>query len=230
MPLEQADLDKIAEMIKASNESLDVGAQIVAGFKGLNVAGAIKAAVEGEFGERDTAAEEAAAKAKKEKEEAGGGEQQQADPRVAAQIDKLTRKLAESERKTIDAETARKNEALVAAGRSALSKAGVQANRLDHAMAFIHNAEGRLRTDGDGHPVVHFRRKAPTGDHYDDEVGLTDGIAEWLKTDDGKAFLPAIEGGGTGGGAGKKKGGGSSQTVTTETQLGGMLLGQLFRN
>ena len=226
MPLEQADLDKIAEMIKTNNESLDVGAQIAAGFKGLNVAGAIKAAVEGEFGERDTAAEEAAAKAKKEKEEAGDGAQN-IDPRVAKELADMRTKLATERKRSDDAEAARKTQALVAAGRSALGKAGVQSNRIEHAMALIHSAEGRLRTDSDGHPVVYFRRTGPAGD-FDDEVGLTAGITEWLKTDDGKAFLPAVAGGGTGGGAGKKKGGGSNQAVTTQDQLAGSLLNGIF--
>lgn len=226
MPLEQADLDKIAEMIKTNNEGLDIGAQIVAGFKGLNVAGAIKAAVEGEFGERDTAAEAAAEKARKEKEEAGGGAKSM-DPRVAKELADMKTKLANANRRSEEAETARKNESLVVAGRSALAKAGVQPNRIDHAMALLHNAQGRLRTDTDGHPVVHFRRTGPNGD-FDDEVGLTPGIEEWVKTDDGKAFLPAIEGGGTGGGAGQKKGGGSNQATTTHDQLAGALMGGIL--
>lgn len=227
MALSDEDKAEVGDAIKEALGKLDVKGLVAAGFKGLNVAGAIKAAVEGEFGERDTAAEEAAAKVKKEKEEAGGSGEQTMDPRVAKELADMKTKLANANRRSDDAETARKNEALVAAGRSALAKAGVQANRIDHAMALLHNAQGRLRTDTDGHPVVFFRRTGPTGD-FDDLVGLTAGITEWVKTDDGKAFLPAIEGGGTGGGAGKKQGADGSQNATTQDQLAGQLLGGIF--
>lgn len=226
MALSDEDKAEVGEAIKTALGELDVKGLVAAGFKGLNVAGAIKAAVEGEFGERDTAAEEAAAKAKKEKEEAGEGAKSM-DPRVAKELADMRTKLANANLRSEEAETARKNEALVVAGRSALAKAGVQANRIDHAMALLHNAQERLRTDSDGHPVVYFRRTGPTGD-FDDLVGLTAGIAEWVKTDDGKAFLPAIEGGGTGGGAGKKKGADGSQNATTQDQLAGTLLDGIF--
>lgn len=228
MALEQADLDKIAEMIKTNNEGLDIGAQVAAGLKGLNLAASIETAVttrlDAAAAEAKTAAD-AAAKAKKEAEANG---EQKIDPRTAARLADMETKLASANQRSKEAETARKNEALVVAGRSALAKAGVQPNRIDHAMALLHSAQGRLRTDTDGHPVVYFRRTGGPTNDYDEEVGLTAGIEEWVKTDDGKAFLPAIEGGGTGGGAGKKQGAGGSQNATTHDELAGALMHGIF--
>ena len=60
-----------------------------------------------------------------------------------------------------------------------IGKAGIPAERIRHALAVLHNAEGRIRYDDKGNPGMHFQR-----DGYEEVVPLDKGVAEWAKSDE----------------------------------------------
>ena len=81
----------------------------------------------------------------------------------------------------------------------ALQAAGVPLNRVPQASAYLHtlnNTKGTafLGFDDNGQPQWNGVHAAG----YDDVVGLKEGIAGFMKTDDGKTFLPAVAASGTG--------------------------------
>ena len=65
----------------------------------------------------------------------------------------------------------------------ALVSGGVEAPRARHAVGLLVDAEKRVRWSEEDDKLV-FQR----GEH--DEVDLAVGIKDWLKTDDGKFYLP----------------------------------------
>lgn len=81
----------------------------------------------------------------------------------------------------------------------ALQAAGVPLNRVPQAAAYVrtlNNTKGAafLGFDDNGQPQWNGVHAAG----YDDVVGLKEGIAGFMKTDDGKTFLPAVAASGTG--------------------------------
>ena len=77
--------------------------------------------------------------------------------------------------------------------------AGVPLDRVPHASAYLrtlNNTKGAafLGFDDNGQPQWNGVHAAG----YDDVVGLKEGIAGFMKTDDGKTFLPAVAASGTG--------------------------------
>ena len=81
----------------------------------------------------------------------------------------------------------------------ALQAAGVPLDRVPHASAYLrtlNNTKGAafLGFDDNGQPQWNGVHAAG----YDDVVGLKEGIAGFMKTDDGKTFLPAVAASGTG--------------------------------
>jgi hypothetical protein len=118
------------------------------------------------------------------------------DPKLTAQIAALQKQVADETTKREAAEQKSREERVLNSARSALTKAGVPPERVKAAIAVLHNAEGRLRLAEDGKPGLHFQR---TG--YDEVVEIEKGLDEWLKTDDGKVFLPPRGVEGTGDGA-----------------------------
>lgn len=114
-------------------------------------------------------------------------------------------------KKQLDAEKAarekaegdRKAEQLRSAAGAALASAGVE--RTSHALALLDASEGRLAFTDDGRPGLKFRRNG-----YEEVVPLDKGVSEWLRTDDGKAFLPASGAQGTGTGTAARHGAGQA--------------------
>jgi hypothetical protein len=78
--------------------------------------------------------------------------------------------------------------------RDALTKAGVRPALMQAALA-LHREGGKLVVK-DGQVLVKVQR---TG--YEDEIAIDEAIGEWVKTDEGKQFLPAADVGGTGDGS-----------------------------
>lgn len=211
MALDDADKKFIGELLANALKGEDLGALI---------GGAVKREIAGlKLDEKFKAVDEkvtAAAKAKEEEPPAGGkggkGDDKagkgDTDPRIAAQIAKLEKDLEEQKSARLRAEEKEKSAKLEGSARDALIKAGVPAERVGHAMAFIHNAQNRVRFDDKGAVGLHFQREG-----YEEIVPIEKGVAEWLKTTDGKAFLPPSGAQGTGTGAGARSGGPSSGSV-----------------
>jgi hypothetical protein len=66
----------------------------------------------------------------------------------------------------------------------ALVKHGVDATRVRHAVGILIDSEKRVRFDDDGESVVF---KDPTDNQ---DVDLLTGVRSWVKSDDGKFYLP----------------------------------------
>lgn len=99
------------------------------------------------------------------------------------QISVLT-KQAEDARSERDAERARSRDAqLRQRVTEALSSVGIEGVRARHALGLLVDAERRVRWAEGGDDIV-FR----TDTH--DDLDLSAGIREWLKTDDAKLYLP----------------------------------------
>lgn len=142
---------------------------------------------------------------------AGGQNQQtQADPEVAKlreQIEKLT-KDNERERKEKAEQAARiDQEQRERSITDALRSKGVRNELVDAAAALLLVKRNVLKRNDSGELVYVVKRK-----DYEDELPVADGVEEFLKTDEGKAYLPPRDVGGTGEKGGHKvstgKGGG----------------------
>jgi len=77
---------------------------------------------------------------------------------------------------------------------SALANAGIEGSRARAAMSLLYTEDKRVTRNDDG-DIVFLVPKAG----YVDQVTLDEGITDWLKTEDGKAFLPPRGAGGSGG-------------------------------
>lgn len=106
--------------------------------------------------------------------------------KAQARIDELERKNQEAERRAQETEQKR----LASEERNALQKAlrdaGVDEARLRGAVALLYGEDKVIARDEDGNIVFKVAR---TG--YVDEVPLDEGVTEWLRSDEGKAHLPA---------------------------------------
>lgn len=118
----------------------------------------------------------------------------------AEELKKANARIAELERKNKEAEEhaqATERKRLSSEERTALtealSQAGVDKNRIRAAVALLYNEDRRVKRDDEGN-IVFLVPKAG----YTDEVKLEDGIPDWLKTEEGKAFLPATGAAGSG--------------------------------
>lgn len=79
-----------------------------------------------------------------------------------------------------------------------LRTSGLPDTMIKAAVALLHGEEKRIGRTDDGRIV--FRTEKGTGAaRYTDEQDMAVGVAEWLKTDDGKSFVPARPAQGAGG-------------------------------
>jgi hypothetical protein len=136
--------------------------------------------------EKDAAEKRAAAEEEERKKKEGTSD------KTAPEIVAL-RKQAEASQKELDAlkkdAAAAKAKALDSEERSllteTLSAGGVKDARVKHAVSYL-RGEGLVRRDDDGELVFVQRGKGGK----EEEIDLGDGLAEWLKTEDGMHFLP----------------------------------------
>lgn len=150
------------------------------------------------------AAEKLAAAEKERKDAAGAGGGDKNAPEIVA-----LRKQAEAAQKELEAlkkeSAAAKAKALDTEERSlltdTLTEGGVKDARVKHAVSYL-RGEGLVRRSDDGELV--FIRRAKGG--KEDEIDLGDGLAEWLKTEDGMHFLPPSGAAGAGTEVRKKPG------------------------
>jgi hypothetical protein len=98
------------------------------------------------------------------------------------QIEELQRQLAAMETSRRESEAKQAKQARTTAVEAALMAASVPGRRVKHAIAFLRQ-EGLLGSDGDGRPTMKIDRAG-----YQIDVPVREGVAEWLKTDDGKFY------------------------------------------
>lgn len=110
------------------------------------------------------------------------------DPKLIAQIEALKLSIETEKANTKTATQKAAQEKMLSALRGALTTGKV--SRVEHAVAHLHHAQGRISLDDTGQPVIRFDRTGPAG-AYQDHLPLEKGMTEWLGTDDGKSFLPA---------------------------------------
>lgn len=122
-----------------------------------------------------------------------------AQAKYEAELKKLKEQV-ENERQAREAEKqARMSQEERTALSQALTAAGVDGARLKAAMALLYTEEKRIARNDKGE--VGFKIQVAGG--YEDVVSIEQGLTEWLKTDDGKAFLPPRAAGGSGTVAGR---------------------------
>lgn len=133
------------------------------------------------------------------------------DPKVAA----LEAKLADLLKKQAeDAETLKKTQTearekdAMAALKSALAP-HVKPEALDMAAALLFTAQKRVQLDDNGNPLFTVRKPPYAGASDEDvQMPLADGVQHWLKSQEGKFFVPAPSG------AGNQPNGGTPRRVS----------------
>lgn len=114
-----------------------------------------------------------------------------ADKKLQASVAKLEKQYAEEKAAREKAEKAQAESRLINAAREALGEHGVK--NMKAALAILHNTEQRLKFTEAGEPGIHFKR-----DGYEEILPMAEGLAEWLKTEDGLGVLPPKNAQGTG--------------------------------
>lgn len=109
-------------------------------------------------------------------------EQQNKAERDAREVEKTTR-LREEERNKLG---------------SVLTERGIPAAQVRAAVALLHTEDKRVARTDDGRIVFKFERGSGQG-KYVDELEVDKGVDEWLKSDEGKAYIPARQANGGGG-------------------------------
>lgn len=122
--------------------------------------------------------------------------------RLQQQIEQLQSQAREQTEAREQAEAREREGKLEAALRDGLTAAGVPADAQARAIPFIRTLkldDGKpvVSLDANGKPTWSAQRKG-----YVDGVALADGLKDWVKTDHGKAYLPAKGSRGTGDGNG----------------------------
>lgn len=183
MALDDADKKVISDLIVAALKPETIGAAVKAHLDGLKLDEVVAAKVKDAT--KDLVKPEASDKADKDADKGKGKD----DPRVAALEAKFEQERAAREA----SEKARARDQLETAAREALVKSGVPADRVKHALAVL-KTEGTLDFGADGKGG--WKGK----DRYGVDALLTpeEGAAAWVKSDDGKHFLPPVQTRGSG--------------------------------
>lgn len=153
----------------------------------------------------------------------GGGANFKLPPEVQKRLDDLerTNKRLQAEGEQAKTESQKQKRANEVAEekkllRDSLKAAGVSDERLDGAMALLYHEQGKLMRDPDGRVRYKLAREG-----YVDEVDVSSGIAEWIKSPEGKGYLPPVQvqgGGSRGGNNGGARG--SKQEPSDQDLLG----------
>lgn len=101
---------------------------------------------------------------------------------------------------------------------SHLRKSGLDEVRTRAAVALLHGEEKRLVREG-GKRFLRLQ-----GKHGDEDLPLEAGVAAWLKTDDGKAFVPAAKVGGSGNNPNRQGEHGQKSGKMTDAEFGTEIL------
>lgn len=236
MPLEDKDLETIKGLIKADGEeratamAKEIEKTVGKAVKGLKLADTIKAEIaklapaadDGDDDDADGDDDDVVPPEPKTKRNTKGGDGGPADTpelrKLRSEVEKVRKHAEAQQKRADDAEAARMAEKLSTNVRDALIAAGVDAKRVRTAFNDL-RAEGRIKLNDKGEPVFVYRR-----DWGDEEVAIDAGAKEFVKTDDGKQFLPPTNGRGTGEGGGGPARGGPKPTSAASV-LGSALSG-----
>ncbi len=168
----------------------------------------IKAGITAEDLEKHLEEREKALAERREKEEEERRKKEGGGDKHAPELVSLKKQNEELRKRldSLDKEAAQaKEEKKAAEERSLLAEmlaeGGVKDARVRHAVNYL-RGEGLVRRTDKGELV--FVKRARGGD---EELDLGEGIAEWLKTEDGKHFLPPTNAGGAGTETRRKAGG-----------------------
>ena len=229
MPLDEQDITKINELISAawSSEAFTKAVGTAAGkaVEGLKLEELIAAKVtEGtkDLVDKIKALDEAGGE--------GGGKGGSDAEAESEAIRKLKQRLDEQEQRARAAEQARaeaerkaRTDRLYGAARDALTAAGV--SRPDHALAVLKDRGLLTYTSEEADGTPGFKGENEYGQEA--VLPMDKGLAAWLKTDDGKAFMPASDrrGNGDRGGRRPETGTGTPQSAEAivNNALGGLL-------
>jgi hypothetical protein len=197
MALDDADKKFIGELIAAQLKPEALAAAVAPVVKAHTDA-ALKGVVTGDA--LKTQLDELAAKLKPaEPENKGGdgkGKDKEADPRLdamAAKIKEMEAQSAAKDRLLAEEGAKARTKSLHDAAREALAAAGVPADRLPAALAYVKDL-GVLDYDGD---TAGWKGKTSLG--LDGVLPMKDAAAAWVKAE-GKLFLPPTNASGTGDG------------------------------
>jgi hypothetical protein len=113
--------------------------------------------------------------------------------RLRSENEKILQKLTAEEKARADEREsrARAEERQVLADE--LRKANIPDARIKGAVAYLTHDVKAIRRNSDGAIVWPVKR-----DYGDEDVNVATGVAEWLKTEEGKAYLPPVEASGSG--------------------------------
>lgn len=136
-------------------------------------------------------------------------------PELKQQIAAMEAKLADSEAKRAAAERSALEDRAYGSVRESLAKAGIPADRIPLAMAFV-KSEGLVKFAEDG--SFGFEKVDQWGNKA--KVDPTAWAGEFVKTDTGKALLPAAPTQGAGGQPGQHGGGNAGQVNSVNQLLG----------
>lgn len=126
---------------------------------------------------------------------------------LEADLAATKQKLQQKETESQAAENKRLRDEERAALVSELRKAGIPEARIKGAAAWLHLEAGKIKRDADGEIV--WPTKKSWGE---DNLSLSEGVAEWLLTDEGKEYLPPVDARGSGASPAKKGGKGNEKS------------------
>lgn len=129
---------------------------------------------------------------------AGGGAQldeatQRELAKMKADNDSLKKRLDEEAKAREEERSARARQEERSALTEALRKAGIPDGRLGGAVSYLFLDQKKIVRDKEGNITWPVKR-----DGYEDPLSIEQGVAEWLKTDEGKAYLPPVDATGSG--------------------------------
>jgi len=112
---------------------------------------------------------------------------------MQAQYQKVMKDLQAKEQQIADEQASKRDMNARNGLRDALASAGVPADRIRHAEAYLYDSQKRVRISESGDPVF-----VSSEGGYDLETAITEGVESFLKSDEGKMYLPAREVAGSG--------------------------------
>lgn len=177
--------------------------ELIASSVGPMINGAIKAAYDRQDKSFSAKLEDAKLKLKvtEPPKEPKGGEDD-AMKALRAQVEELGGKLAEQTKAAQDANAKQSRLEETGALEKELTAAGISGPRLAGAMALLQSARGVIGRDENGGVIFKGVEKIGN-EEFPKTYSVKDGVANWIKSDEGKAFIPSTGAGGSGQGGGR---------------------------
>lgn len=145
--------------------------------------------------------------------------------RLEAQLKAEREERLKAEKAREDVEKARRRDEERSTAAEHLRKHGISDARISGALAVLHTERGAIARSEDAKRIV-FKSKDKYGN--DVELALDEGLQQWLKTDEGKEYLPARDARGSGGAGGKANGQSSKDGSMSDGQFGSMVASMVY--